>query len=156
MALQEPIAYDKRELRDIVKVMRTISDESQQKARDAISKLTDKELTAIRNAASTRTKANKVAMRVAEGGRAKKSSLLGEITFGMASQRFSGGADTRFSTRGEKPKKGIGGGIEFGSNKFKQFPDWSGRASGGGSRGWFIYPTIRSMQKEVKIGRAHV
>ena len=41
------------------------------------------------------------------------------------------------------------GGIEFGSNRFKQFPAFSGRAPGGGSRGWFIYPTLRRIQPEL-------
>ncbi len=39
-------------------------------------------------------------------------------------------------------------GIEFGSNKFKQFPAYSGR-QGRGSRGWFIYPTLRRIQPEL-------
>ena len=40
------------------------------------------------------------------------------------------------------------GGEEFGSNKFKQFPIWSG-SQGRGSRGWFIYPTLRRLQPEI-------
>ena len=80
----------------------------------------------------------KVAGRIAEGARVKKSSRIGEITYGFASQKFSGGATT----------KDIWGGSEFGSNKFKQFPVWSGR-EGRGSRGWFIYPTLRRIQPEI-------
>jgi hypothetical protein len=38
--------------------------------------------------------------------------------------------------------------MEFGSNKFKQFPSYSGR-QGRGSRGWFIYPTLRRIQPEL-------
>jgi hypothetical protein len=41
-----------------------------------------------------------------------------------------------------------GGGAEFGSNKKKQFPVWSGR-EGRGSRGWFIYPTLRAAQPHI-------
>jgi len=37
------------------------------------------------------------------------------------------------------------GGSEFGSNKFKQFPIWSG-STGRGSTGYFIYPTLRAEQ----------
>ena len=40
------------------------------------------------------------------------------------------------------------GGFEFGSNKFKQFPKWSGR-EGRGSRGWFIYPTLKRNQPQI-------
>jgi len=81
---------------------------------------------------------NKVAGRIAQGSKVKKSSRIGEITYGFASQKFSGGATT----------KDIWGGSEFGSNKFKQFPVWSGR-QGRGSRGWFIYPTLRRIQPEI-------
>lgn len=83
-------------------------------------------------------KNNKVSSRIAQGSRVKKSSKIGEITYGFASQKFSGGATT----------KDIWGGTEFGSNKFKQFPVWSGR-EGRGSRGWFIYPTLRRIQPEI-------
>jgi hypothetical protein len=55
--------------------------------------------------------------------------------YGYENQKFSGGATT----------KQIWGGSEFGSNTFKQFPIWSGR-QGRGSRGYFIYPTLRKEQ----------
>ena len=79
-----------------------------------------------------------VAGRIAEGSKVKKSSKIGEITYGYEAQKFSGGATT----------KQIWGGSEFGSNKFRQFPVWSGR-EGRGSRGWFIYPTLRKLQPEI-------
>jgi hypothetical protein len=79
-----------------------------------------------------------VASRIAEGARVKKSSRIGEITYGFASQKFSGGATT----------KDIWGGSEFGSNRYKQFPVWSGR-EGRGSKGWFIYPTLRKIQPKI-------
>jgi hypothetical protein len=87
----------------------------------------------IQSADKLRSRA--VASRVATGSRVKKSSKIGEITFGFASQKFSGGADT----------KQIWGGSEFGSNTYKQFPVWSGR-EGRGSKGYFIYPTLRRIQ----------
>jgi hypothetical protein len=79
-----------------------------------------------------------VASRITEGARVKKSSKIGEITYGFAAQKFSGGATT----------KDIWGGSEFGSNKYKQFPVWSGR-EGRGSKGWFIYPTLRKIQPKI-------
>jgi hypothetical protein len=48
----------------------------------------------------------------------------------------------------EQQLKCYGAGLEFGSTRFKQFPNWSGRY-GGGSRGWFIYPTLRDIQPEL-------
>jgi hypothetical protein len=67
-----------------------------------------------------------------------KSSKVGEISFGFAGQKLSGGGTTQQ----------LWGGAEFGSNRLKQFPRWSGR-EGRGSRGWFIYPTLRSAQPEI-------
>jgi len=79
-----------------------------------------------------------VAGRIAEGSKVKKSSKIGEITYGFENQKYSGGGST----------KSLWGGSEFGSNKFKQFPVWSGR-QGRGSKGWFIYPTLRREQPYV-------
>ena len=78
------------------------------------------------------------AQRIAQGSRVSKSSKIGELSFGFASQKFSGGGTTQQ----------LWGGNEFGSNKFKQFPIWSGR-EGRGSKGWFIYPTLRAIQPEI-------
>jgi hypothetical protein len=81
---------------------------------------------------------NQAALRVAQGSRVSKSSKIGEMSFGFVSQKFSGGATTQQ----------LWGGYEFGSNKFKQFPVWSGR-EGRGSRGYFIYPTLRAEQPHI-------
>jgi hypothetical protein len=81
---------------------------------------------------------NLAARRVADGSRVSKSSKIGEISFGFASQKFSGGGTTQQ----------LWGGNEFGSNKFKQFPIWSGR-EGRGSKGWFIYPTLKAEQPQI-------
>jgi hypothetical protein len=92
----------------------------------------------IKTAARGRTKSGKVAQRVAEGVSISKTSKIGEFKYGFARQKFSGGANTQT----------LWGGVEFGSNKFKQFPAYSGR-EGRGSRGWFIYPTLRRIQPEL-------
>jgi hypothetical protein len=76
-----------------------------------------------------------VASRIAEGSKVSKSSKIGEIGLGYAGQKFSGGATTQQ----------LWGGSEFGSNKWKQFPIWSG-STGQGSTGYFIYPTLRAEQ----------
>jgi hypothetical protein len=81
---------------------------------------------------------NKAAIRIAQGSRVSKSSKVGEISYGFVSQKFSGGGTTQQ----------LWGGYEFGSNKFKQFPVWSGR-EGRGSRGYFIYPTLRAEQPHI-------
>jgi len=81
---------------------------------------------------------NQVAPRIAAGSRVSKSSKTGEISFGFAAQKLSGGGTTQQ----------LWGGYEFGSNKFKQFPVWSG-TEGRGSKGWFIYPTLRAEQPNI-------
>jgi len=81
---------------------------------------------------------NKAASRIAQGSRVSKSSKIGELSFGFVSQKFSGGGTTQQ----------LWGGYEFGSNKYKQFPVWSGR-EGRGSRGYFIYPTLRAEQPHI-------
>ena len=131
------------------KVMRNMSDIAVEETRRRVGELAQRELNEIRQIASSR---GKVANRVAQGGKVKKSSLLGEISFGFASQKFSGGATTQFNTRNDPKgsRTGIGAASEFGSGKYPQFPRWSGpMPKGPGSRGWFIYPTIRHLQPTI-------
>ena len=143
------IVYDKRELASFARVIRNMSEIAVEETKRRVGELAQRELNEIRNVAKSR---GKVADRVAQGGKVKKSSLLGEISFGFASQRFSGGATTQFNTRNDPKgnRKGIGAASEFGSGKYPQFPRWSGpMPKGPGSRGWFIYPTIRHLQPTI-------
>jgi len=143
------IVYDKKELASFARVIRSMSEIAVDETKRRVGELAQRELNEIRNVAKSR---GKVADRVAQGGKVKKSSLLGEISFGFASQRFSGGATTQFNTRNDPKgnRKGIGAASEFGSGKYPQFPRWSGpMPKGPGSRGWFIYPTIRHLQPTI-------
>ena len=143
------IAYDKRELAQFAKVIRNMSEIAVEETKKRVGELAQRELNEIRRIAASR---GKVADRVAQGGKVKKSSLLGEISFGFASQKFSGGATTQFNTRNDAKgsRVGIGAASEFGSKNYPQFPRWSGpMPKGSGSRGWFIYPTVRHMQPEI-------
>jgi hypothetical protein len=133
----ELIAFDKTELRQVFKALKNMGEEANEEAKrqsGALAEFARDEVIQKANFLSS----NKVAGRIAQGSRVKKSSRIGEITYGFASQRFSGGATT----------KTIWGGSEFGSNKYKQFPVWSGR-EGRGSKGWFIYPTLRKIQPQI-------
>jgi hypothetical protein len=133
----EAIALDQTELRQIFKALRNMDEQATAEAKrqsGALAEFARAEV--IQTAASLQSR--KVASRIADGSKVKKSSRIGEITYGFASQKFSGGATTR----------DIWGGSEFGSNTFKQFPVWSGR-QGRGSKGWFIYPTLRRIQPEI-------
>jgi len=132
----EQVALDQDELRKVFKALKGMGDLANAEAKRQAGALAEFAKGEVQKAA-TRTN-NKVDDRIAVGARVKKSSRIGEITYGFASQKFSGGATT----------KDIWGGAEFGSNKFKQFPIWSGR-QGRGSRGWFIYPTLRRIQPQI-------
>ena len=149
VSTEPSIFFSKRELNQISRVFRNMDDMAKEKAKQKIQELVGRQLFAIRAAAGAR---GKVAQRIADGGEVKKSSLQGELKFGFAGQKFSGGATTQFNTRNDPPGKrpGIGGGFEFGSKRFPNMPRWSGpMPKGPGSRGWFIYPTIRATQPEI-------
>ena len=130
------IAYDKADLRRITSAFKAMDVEATDAAKRESSALAEFAQGKIQQKAITRGKA---ADRIASGSRVSKSSKIGELSFGFVSQKFSGGGTT----------KDLWGGTEFGSNKFKQFPVWSGSGIRGGSKGWFIYPTLREIQPEI-------
>ena len=134
----ETIAYNKSDLRDLYKAFKLMDEQATEEARNQSSALATYAAEQIKTAARGRTKSGKVAQRVADGVSISKSSKIGEFRYGFARQKFSGGTNTQT----------LWGGVEFGSNKFKQFPSYSGR-QGRGSRGWFIYPTLRRVQPEL-------
>jgi hypothetical protein len=132
----DAITYDKGDLRGIIKAFKAMDETAVEQAKGVSNGLATYLQSKIKSAASTRP--NNAAGRIADGSRVSKSSKIGEISFGFVSQKFSGGGTTQQ----------LWGGYEFGSNKFKQFPVWSGR-QGRGSRGYFIYPTLRAEQPEI-------
>jgi hypothetical protein len=134
----EAIAYNKTDLRDLYKAFKLMDETATDEARRQSAALAYFATEEVKQAARGRTKAGAVAQRVADGASISKSSKIGEFSYGFARQKFSGGATTQT----------LWGGVEFGSNKFKQFPTYSGR-QGRGSRGWFIYPTLRKIQPEL-------
>jgi hypothetical protein len=132
----DAITYDKTELRAIVRSFKAMDDQATEQAKKVTSELADFVRGKVIDTAGRSN--NLLDNRVAEGSKVSKSSKIGEISFGFARQKLSGGGTTQQ----------LWGGAEFGSNKYKQFPIWSGR-EGRGSRGWFIYPTLRSVQPEI-------
>ena len=133
----DAISYDKAELRAITRSFKAMDDEAISQAKEKSSALADYVRSNIVSAAGSRTR-NRIDNKVAEGAKVSKSSKIGEISFGFAGQKLSGGGTTQQ----------LWGGVEFGSNRYKQFPVWSGR-EGRGSRGCFIYPTLRILQPEI-------
>ena len=134
----DAISYDKNELRAIVRSFKAMDDEALAQAKSATSELASFVKSKIVDAAALTRSNTTGSVRIAVGAKVSKSSKIGEISFGFAAQRFSGGGTTQQ----------LWGGLEFGSNKYKQFPVWSGK-EGRGSRGWFIYPTLRAVQPDI-------
>lgn len=132
----DPIAYNKADLRGIIRAFKAMDETAVEQAKGVSNGLATYVQSKITAAAGARP--NKAASRIAQGSRVSKSSKVGEISFGFVSQKFSGGGTTQ----------SLWGGYEFGSNRFKQFPVWSGRY-GQGSRGYFIYPTLRAEQPHI-------
>jgi hypothetical protein len=130
----EAITYDKGDLRAITRAFKAMDDEAIAQAKKQSGELAEHVQKKIQGKSES-LKSRKVAGRIAQGSRVVKSSKIGELSFGFASQKFSGGATTQM----------LWGGSEFGSNTYKQFPVWSG-SFGRGSKGYFIYPTLREEQ----------
>lgn len=132
----DTISYDRKELRAITSSFKAMSDEAVDAAKRESSALAEYARSKIIERAGTTS--NIGDDRVAQGSKVSKSSKIGELSFGFASQKFSGGGSTLSLWKG----------LEFGSKKYKQFPAPSGRY-GRGSRGYFIYPTLRAIQPEI-------
>jgi len=135
---EEVSAFDRTELRQVYKAFTLLGDEAKAEARQSSNNLATYLQRQIATTAATRSKGQQAINRIVSGSKVSKTSTTGEIRYGFASQRFSGGGTTQQ----------LWAGYEFGSNKFKQFPNYSGRM-GRGSRGWFIYPTLRKEQRNI-------
>lgn len=138
MNAAEVEAYNRKEIREVIKAFKAMDETAIEEAKKVAGALADYALGKIQAAAGTRTVAQKVAVRIAEGGKVSKTSKVGEISLGFASQRFSGGAST----------KTLWGGMEFGSNRFKQFPNRTPRYKRG-NVGYFIYPSLKEAQPHI-------
>ena len=134
----DPISYNKADLGSIKQAFKAMDKTAVEQAKGVSNGLATYLQSKITSAAGARP--NKAAIRIAQGSVVSQSSRVGEISYGYVAQKFSGGGTT----------KSLWGGYEFGSNKFKQFPIWSGKAPGGvGSLGYFIYPTLRAEQPHI-------
>ena len=127
----EAITYDRAELRSITRAFKAMDDEAIEQSKQVSSELAEYVRQKVIVTAAQRN--NRVSKIIAEGASVRKSSKIGEISYGFARQRLSGGGTTQQ----------VWGGYEFGSRKYKQFPTWSGK------RGWFIYPTLKGVQPDI-------
>jgi hypothetical protein len=131
-------SYDRAELRSILRAFKAMDEQAIDEAKRESNALATYAANEIKVAALGREVAATAVQRVAEGVRISKSSKVGEFSYGFASQRFSGGGTTQILWLG----------LEFGSNRFKQFPRRT-PTKGRGNSGYFIYPTLRKIQPEL-------
>lgn len=142
--------YSKRELASLAKTFSVMGDDAVEGARKVSYEIASLAQQEIKSAGYARTKSAGAVKRVVDGSTISRSSKTGRLSFGFAGQRLSGGGTTQQ----------VWGGLEFGSSvrprkdgtirRFKQFPEYSGRF-GAGSRGWFIYPTLRKIQPQLTL-----
>ena len=138
MADEVKIAYDKSDLRGITRAFKAMDDQAIEVAKKESSALAEFAADRIKIAAATRTVSGTAARRMADGVKVSKTSKNGEVSYGFARQKFSGGGSTLDLLYG----------MEFGSNRFKQFPKRTPN-KGRGNSGYFIYPTLRQIQPEL-------
>jgi hypothetical protein len=138
MADDVKIAYDKSDLRGITRAFKGMSDEAIEAAKKESSALAEFAADRIKIAAATRLVSGTAARRIADGVKVSKTSKIGEFSYGFARQKFSGGGSTLDLLYG----------MEFGSNRFKQFPTRTPN-KGRGNSGYFIYPTLRQIQPDL-------
>jgi hypothetical protein len=136
--VDEPISYDRRELRAIITAFKAMDDEAVDAAKRESGALAQYAANEVKAYGLTRTFGQSAVNRITSGVKVSKSSKIGEFSYGFASQRFSGGAST----------KDLWAGYEFGSNRYRQFPRRTPR-EGRGNSGYFIYPALRKIQPEL-------
>lgn len=138
MASEVKIAYDKSDLRGITRAFKAMDEQAIDEAKTQSSALAEFAAGQIRITAATRTVSGTAARRIADGVKVSKTSKIGEFSYGFARQKFSGGGSTLDLLYG----------MEFGSNRFKQFPKRTPN-KGRGNSGYFIYPTLRQIQPDL-------
>jgi hypothetical protein len=134
----DAITYDKGDMRAIIQAFKAMDDAAVEEAKKESSALAEYAAGEIKQAAGSRTVSGTAAQRIAAGVKVSKTSKVGEFSYGFARQKFSGGGSTLDLLYG----------MEFGSNRYKQFPNRT-PVKGRGNAGYFIYPTLRRIQPEL-------
>lgn len=138
MTYEQGLAYDRRELAQLIKAFKAMDAEATKVAAETGFELSKFVSGEVKSAGYSRYINPTAVRRIVDGVSVSKTSKVGQVSYGFARQRFSGGGTTRQ----------LWPGFEFGSKSFKQFPTYSGRFGRGG-RGWFIFPTLRRLQPEL-------
>jgi hypothetical protein len=135
---EQGLVYDRRELAQLIKAFKAMDAEATKVAAETGFELSKFVSGEVKSAGYSRYINPTAVRRIVDGVSVSKTSKVGQVSYGFARQRFSGGGTTRQ----------LWPGFEFGSKRFKQFPTYSGRFGRGG-RGWFIFPTLRRLQPEL-------
>ena len=135
MTSKVEVAYNKADLRAVTRAFKAMDEEATKAAKKESSALAQYAADKIKVAAATRTVSGTAARRIADGVKVSATSKIGEFSYGFARQKFSGGGSTLDLLYG----------MEFGSNRFKQFPNRTPNR-GRGNSVYFIYPTLRQIQ----------
>lgn len=138
MTYEQGLAYDRKELAQLIKAFKAMDAEATKVAAETGFELSKFVSGEVKSAGYSRYINPTAVRRIVDGVSVSKTSKVGQVSYGFARQRFSGGGTTRQ----------LWPGFEFGSKRFKQFPNYSGRFGRGG-RGWFIFPTLRRLQPEL-------
>jgi hypothetical protein len=139
------IFYDKDQTKQILRSFKAMDDEAVKQSKKMGFELAQYALGKIQGKASTLQE-----RRISLTGRASKSSKIGEFSFGYQRTAFSGGANTSRNIESAPPYgKGILAGVEFGSSTERKFRPRTARYRNGGNSGYWINPTLRSIQPEL-------
>lgn len=141
------VSYDQNEIMAIIRSFSKMADYAVDEAKKESNALAEYAAGRIQVAAQSAPN-SKQAVRIAQGVKVSKTSKIGELAFGFAAQKFSGGATTQFNYANEGGN-GLLAGIEFGSKNFPQFAGRTPRYGDRGNRGYFIFPTMRAIQPEI-------
>jgi hypothetical protein len=141
------VSYDPDEIKAIIRSFGKMADYAVQEAKQESNALAEYAAGKIQTAAQSAPN-SKAAVRVAQGVKVSKTSKIGELAFGFASQRFSGGATTQFNYAREGGN-GLLAGLEFGSKNYPQFAGRTPRYGQRGNTGYFIFPTMRAIQPDI-------
>ena len=93
------VAFNKAELAAVFRAFKVMDDAAIAQAKQVSGGLVEYLRGKIINTAQGRGQDSKSATRIAEGSRVKKSSKIGELSVGFASQRFSGGGTTQIDRK---------------------------------------------------------
>ena len=145
MADEVRVEYDIDQTRQILRAFKAMDDEAIAQSKKMGFELAQYALGKIQSKASTLQE-----RRISLTGRSSKSSKIGEFSFGYQRTAFSGGANTSRNIESAPPYgRGILAGVEFGSSREKKFRPRTARFKGGGNSGYWINPTLRSIQPQL-------